>query len=309
MFIPNWNVMPTPRRYLPSINLLIAFEAVARNESVSSAADELSLTQSAISRQLQKLERQLDIQLFTRTKKRLKLSMAGADYVREIRKALQQISQASLQLKVNPEGGVLNLGVLPTFGARWLAPRMGEFLDANPGISLNLNTRLAPFDFDLENLDAAVHYGMPDWPGAEHTLLMNEMVIPACSQEFAHHNSIDAPADMLRLPLLHLQTRPNAWAQWMETHGVFERPVSGMVFDQFATMSQAAIYGVGIALLPPFLIERELSDGRLIPAFGKPTSSSGNYYFVWPRKNASYGPVIRFRDWISQAAHQHAASG
>jgi len=300
--------MLTPRRFLPSINLLIAFEAVARTESVSTAALELSLTQSAVSRQLQKLEHQLGIELFTRSKKRLKLTPVGDDYVRDIREALQQISQASLRLKVNPEGGVLNLGVLPTFGARWLAPRMGEFLDANPGISLNLNTRIAPFDFELENLDAAIHFGTPSWPGTEHTILMNEMVVPACSPEFARQNKIEEPKDMLKMPLLQLQTRPNAWAQWMTTHGVTEQPVPGTLFDQFATMSQAAIYGVGIALLPPFLVEGEFSDGRLIPAFGQPTASSGNYYFEWPKKNSNYGPLIRFRDWITKAAQRHQTS-
>src|SRR5262245_36086503 len=130
-------IMLPARRFLPSISLLAAFEAAARTGSVTAAAKELSLTQSAVSRQIIALEEQLGVELFVRERQTIRLTPAGDGYAREIREALRRISSASLNLRANPHGGTLNLAVLPTFGARWLTPRLGKFLGANKGIAIN----------------------------------------------------------------------------------------------------------------------------------------------------------------------------
>jgi len=286
------------RRFLPSLSLLTAFEAAARTGSITAAARELDLTQSAVSRQIKALESQLGVELFLRERQTIRLTVAGDSYAREIREALRRISSASLNLRANPHGGTLNLAILPTFGARWLAPRLGQFLAANPGITINLVTRLSPFDFRLDSIDAAIHFGDAVWPGAELTLLMQEQTVPACSPEFKQTHGIEQPADLIIVPLLHLTTRPDAWERWFTETGVAFDSLHGMLFDQFATASQAAIGGLGVALLPTFLIQDELKRGELVPAVNRPMQSAQRYYLAFPRERAAYPPLVAFRDWI-----------
>lgn len=286
------------RRFLPSLSLLTAFEAAARTGSITAAARELDLTQSAVSRQIKALESQLGVELFLRERQTIRLTVAGDSYAREIREALRRISSASLNLRANPHGGTLNLAILPTFGARWLAPRLGQFLATNPGITINLVTRLSPFDFRLDSIDAAIHFGDAVWPGAELILLMQEQTLPACSPEFKRLHGIQAPGDLLGVPLLHLTTRPDAWERWFTETGVAYESVHGMLFDQFATASQAAIGGLGVALLPTFLIQDELIRGELVPAVDRPMQSAQRYYLAFPRERSAYPPLAAFRDWI-----------
>ena len=194
--------MLTPRRFLPSISLLTAFEAAARTGSMTVAAHELSLTQSAVSRQIRALEEQLGLELFIRERQTIRLTAAGDAYAREIREALRKISTASFNLRANPRGGTLNLAILPTFGTRWLAPRLPKFLAQNPGVTINLATRLSYFDFRTETLDAAIHFGEPNWPGAEMALLRSEEVIPACSPNLKRQWNFRVASDLKKAPLL-----------------------------------------------------------------------------------------------------------
>lgn len=148
--------MRIPRRFLPPISLLIAFEAAARLQSISAAGRELDLTQSAVSRQIRALEDMLGADLFLRERQTIRLTEAGKAYAVAVREALSRIGNATLNFRANPSGGTLNLAILPTFGSRWLAPRLPQFLAENPGITVNLSTRMAPFDFRLETLDPPV---------------------------------------------------------------------------------------------------------------------------------------------------------
>ncbi|TCU16476.1 LysR substrate-binding domain-containing protein [Rhizobium sullae] len=286
------------RRFLPSISLLAAFEAVARTGSVTTAARELDLTQSAVSRQIKALEEQLGAELFLRERQTVRLTLAGDSYAREIREALRRISSASLNLRANPHGGTLNLAILPTFGTRWLAPRLGRFLSQNPGVTINLVTRLSSFDFRLDSIDAAIHFGHPQWPGAELTFLMSEKTVPACSPEFLKQHGIVKAEDLLNVPLLHLTTRTDAWEKWFAGNGVVFQNVHGMLFDQFATAAQAAIAGLGVALLPTFLIQDELRRGDLVAAIDREMESSERYYLAYPPERADYAPLSAFRGWI-----------
>ena len=147
------------RRYLPSIPSLLALEAVERLGSASAAAEELNLTQGAISRQLQVLEGQMGVTLLIRDKHRLRLTPAAADFVTEVRRMLHRLAAASLSLRANPLGGALNLAILPAFGMNWLAPRLAQFAALHPEVTVNLSTRLKPFDFTDSPFDAAIHYG------------------------------------------------------------------------------------------------------------------------------------------------------
>ena len=292
-------LMKTPRRFLPSLSLLQAFEAAARLQSITGAAQELSLTQSAVSRQIRALEEQLGTCLFHREKQTIRLTLGGASYAREVREALQKISQASMNLRANPHGGTLSLAILPTFGTRWLAPRLPGFLAENPGITINLVTRLTQFDFRNEAVDAAIHFGRTDWPGADCVHLMGEDVVPACAPALLERYRFGTAADLRTAPLLHLTSRPDAWERYFLRHDVDAQNVHGMLFDQFATAAQAAAAGLGVALLPTFLIDDEIAAGRLVRALDAPMRSEEAYYLCWPRDQDSYEPLQVFCKWLT----------
>lgn len=293
--------MLIPRRFLPSISSLVALEAVDRLGSATAAAEELSLTQSAISRQLKALEEQMGAPLLLRERNRLQLTPAAHDYARQVRGLLANLASASLRLKANPTGGGLNLAVLPAFGMHWLAPRLPDFARRHPEVTVNFSTRLAPFSFAQEPLDAAIHYGRRDWKDVGYLPLADEMVEPVAAPSLvgAGVETLDA---MLALPLLHLETRPDAWEEWFARKG---RPVSGlrgMLFDQFATMAQAAIHGFGVALLPSYLAAPELASGRLQRVYGDAEPAAGRYYLVWPLERPEGAPLRKFRNWLSGLA-------
>lgn len=287
-----------PRRYLPSLSLLSAFEAAARLGSFTRAAGELGLTQGAISRQVRALEEQLGTPLFLRTRQRVELTPQGAAYAEEIRQGLHRIGTASLGLAANPDGGRLGLAILPAFGTRWLAPRLPRFLADNPGITLSLSTRFERFDFAAHGLDAAIHFGHDDWPGTRAAFLMEEIVVPCAGPGLAASLSMKTPADVLGAPLLALVSRPRAWARWLEAQGVAADPPRAAVFDEFATMAQAAAHGMGLALLPRDLVAGELASGALVPVFDLPVASHGAYWLVWPEARENYPPLARFRNWL-----------
>lgn len=290
--------MPTPRSFLPSTALLSAFEAAARLGSITAAAQELNFTQSAVSRQIKALEEQLQARLFVRENQSIRITPAGEVYAREIGDALRRIRAASLHIRANPGGGTLNLAILPTFGSRWLAPRLPRFFALHPGVTLNMTTRLSYFDFKMESFDAAIHFGQPYWPEADLALLRSEEVLPVCSPQLKKRAHFRAPDELKKEVLLHLSTRPDAWEQWFALHGASRGVVPGMLFDQFATIAQTTMSGVGVALLPTFLIRDELDSGRLVPAFDLPMPSAGRYYLAWPPERALHPPLKAFREWL-----------
>ena len=295
--------MLAPRRLLPSISSLRALEALDRLGSASAVAEELSLTQSAVSRQLQALERQMGLELVERGQKRLTLTPEAQDYVAEVRNALMQIAKASLRLQVAPMGGTLNLAILPTFGMRWLMPRLPAFARLHPSVTLNMSTRLAPFNFASEPFDAALHYGLGDWPGTDRLLLKHEALLPVAAPALIEGRAVPDPAALLKLPLLHIQTRPNAWADWFTAKGSRpNRALPGTMYDQFSTITQAALHGLGVALMPDYLVEEEVATGRLVALCGPAVEARGAYWLVWPQARARDASLAAFRDWLAGQA-------
>jgi LysR family glycine cleavage system transcriptional activator len=284
-----------PRRFLPSTAALSAFEAAARHGSATQAAAELSLTQGAVSRQIRALEEQLGVPLMHREGRALALTPAGARYAEEVRKVLSQLGQATLSLRTNPGGGTLALAILPAFGMHWLAPRLPAFGRAHPEVTVTLSTRMAPFDFAQDRFDAAIHFGREDWPGAHHMYLSPETVL-----------AVRAPGllDDRPLPdqtLLHLETRPRGWARWFAAQGMEAPAEPGMTFDQFSTMAQAAVHGLGVALLPTFVAEPYLDAGTLELAAPDRQDSIGSYYLVWPAARQETAALRLFRTWLAGA--------
>lgn len=294
--------MALPRRFLPSMQLLRAFEACARLSNFTAAAKELHLTQSAVSRQVRALEEQLGGELFVRDKQTTKLTIAGEAYATEVREVLQRLASATLGFRASPQGGALRLATFPTFGARWLAPRLPDFLSTHPGIAVHLVTRLDPLDHGLDAVDAAIHYGTADWPGVELDFLMPETVVPACSEGFRQRHDIRSIEDLVHVPLLHLVSRPDAWERWFRAHDVAHGEVHGMLCDQFAMITQAAVAGLGVALLPAFLFESELQRGDLVEVVHAPLTNAEGYYLASPSGRVDYPPLQMFRQWLTRQA-------
>ncbi|WP_272004390.1 LysR family transcriptional regulator [Roseovarius sp. ZX-A-9] len=291
--------MPLPRRFLPSIASLRAIEALDRLGSATAAAEALALSQSAVSRQLQTLEEQLGVSLIRREGRGMSLTPQGTDYAGEIRSALGQIAQASMKAALNPAGGSVSLAILPTFGMRWLVPRLPDFARVHPEVTINLSTRFKAFNFAAEGFDAAIHFGQRDWPGTDAIQLRPEAVIAVCAPALIAGRAPADARDLLALPLLHIETRPEAWPAWFAAHGVAAQRVAGTVHDQFSTITQAALHGLGVALLPDYLAEQDLATGRLVTAWGGVTPSPGAYWLVWPESKAEDTALVKFRDWIS----------
>ena len=290
--------MIAPRRFLPSTTALMAFEAAARLGSATAAGRELSLSQSAISRQIKTLEDQLGAQLMRREGRLLHLTPVGQDYAKKVHSILSQLAAASIHARANPQGGTLHLAILPAFGMHWLAPRLSDFAAAHPEITVNLSTRLAPFEFRASRFDAAIHFGREDWPSAHHMPLMPETVVPVCAPQLLDHDTLSA-AQILGHPLLHLETRPKAWQRWLEARGMTGAGApQGMMFDQFSTMAQAAMHGLGIALLPTFVADPYLRSGQLALASDHASDSIGTYYLVWPQDRGDVAPLRAFRSWL-----------
>ena len=280
--------------------MLLAFDAAAEHGSFTGAAEQLNLTQGAISRQVRALEKQLGVGLFRRSGKKVVLTDAGRAYVHEINPALKRIQSASLGIMTSPRGGLLNIAILPTFGTRWLMPRFPSFLEQNPDITVNFVTRLSPFDLNREGIHAAIHYGLPDWQDAVSIFLMREEAVPVASPDFLQRHQIVSPLDLGRVPLLHLASRSDAWPAWLQDMGASAEIKQGVLFEQFSTIAQAAAAGAGVALLPRFLIKRELESGELSVIFERPVKTESAYYLMMPNDVAAYPPVVAFGDWLTR---------
>ncbi|GAB2747489.1 LysR family transcriptional regulator [Melaminivora jejuensis] len=288
------------KNFLPPISDLLAFEAAARQASISRAADELHLTQSAVSRQIRQLEQRLGMALFHRVRQRIVLTDAGRVYAADVRAVLQQLSASTQKaMAFSHAGGLLNLAVLPTLGTRWLVPRLPRFQARHPQATVNLAARSEPFDFAGTPFDAAIHFGAPTWAGAVCEFLMHEQAVAVASPALRDAHGIGQPQDLARVVLLQQSTRPAQWAEWFEQLGIeTNAALRGPHFEHFAMIAQAAACGMGAALLPRFLIEQELASGALVELFADTLVSGDAYYLVYPEARAQTPLVTAFRDWL-----------
>ena len=288
-------------RPLPSLPALQAFEASARLGSFTKAAQELNLTQGAVSRAVATLEGEVGVPLFDRVRQRIRLTAAGEAYAAKVGPLLAKLEAATLELRASKgEGGVLNLAILPTFGTRWLIPRLPAFARAHPEVQVAFHTRLYPFDFEAEELDAAIHLGEGHWPGARLDRLFDEEAVVVASPRLAFAGTLESPSDLARAPLLQMATRPQGWEEWLATHrieGVDGR--RGPRFESHLMVIQAAKADLGFALLPTFLVEEELLKGELVEPFpGTRLHGLRSYWLATPEHAAERPAVRAFRSWL-----------
>ncbi|HEX5393744.1 MAG TPA: transcriptional regulator GcvA [Rhodocyclaceae bacterium] len=299
------------RRRIPSIESLLAFEVAARHLNFTRAADALSLTQSAICKQIAALEDYLGVPLFNRVKKRLSLTEAGVLYAKRVSEHLDLLERDTTAVMAHRgERNVLELAVIPTFGTRWLIPRLVKFHDENPDVILNLTTYSDRFVFPETHFDAAIHFGAPAWPGAVSSYLFGEELIPVCSPLLLKTHPCGSPRDLAKLPLLHQSNRHDAWRRWFASVDVSDVDVSGGPrFDLFSMLVEAARAGLGAVLVPRFFALDELASGELVAPFDMPLSSDMGYYLVRPETRSN--PALQhFTDWLlNEAAEYRQAMG
>ncbi|MCL5042951.1 MAG: LysR family transcriptional regulator [Gammaproteobacteria bacterium] len=289
------------RRKIPPTQALVCFESAARHESFTKAAEELALTQSAVCRQIANLETFLDVQLFRRTRRGVKLTETGQTYSRRISNRLDAVERDTLSVMGNQGTATLELATVPTFGTQWLLPRLNSFLVQHPHVTINLTNRTRPFLFADTEFDAAIYFGDGDWSGTEAHFLMHESPVPVCSPSLIAPGTELTPEQIAHLPLLQQSTRPYAWRQWFASLGMrVEHDLNGTRLELFSMLAQAAMHGMGVALIPPFLIRDELSSGRLINPCAHSFDSENAYYLAIPERKAESATLQAFRDWLLQ---------
>ena len=295
------------RRKIPSTTALISFEAAARNESFTKAAQELSLTQGAICRQIASLEDFLGVELFRRSRRGVKLTEAGLSYSRRVATQLDAVERDTLSVMGQQGANVIELAVVPTFGTQWLLPRLKDFQKKHPEVTVNLTNRTRPFLFADTDFDAAIYFGDADWSGTESHRLMGEHPLPVCSPALLGNKTVLTADEIAELPLLQQTTRPYAWRQWFDSqHLNVPRDMTGPRYELFSMLAQAAMHDMGIALIPPFLIQRELTEKRLVIANPQALSSIKAYYLMIPERKVESASLRAFRDWLVNQAHSYS---
>ena len=296
-----------PRR-LPPLNTLRAFEAAARYESFTRAAEELHVTQSAVSQQVKALEIELGVKLFGREHQRLKITPAGRDFLIVIREALDHIGAGTERLMQRQIAGVLTVSTSLDFAAKWLVHRLARFAAAHPGIDLRISATMHTVDFAHEDIDVAVRHGDGNWPGLDATRLCAEQIFAICSPKLlAGRNRLQRPTDVLKWPLLRLEDQSKAWERWFALAGVVApEQLPGPVLNRASMLIDAAIDGQGIALARTTLAAWDLISGRIVRPFDLSWQPAGTYWTVCPKAAASIPKITAFRQWLLAEAETDA---
>jgi LysR family transcriptional regulator, glycine cleavage system transcriptional activator len=291
-------------RRLPPLNALKAFEAAARHESFTRAAEELFVTQGAVSHQVKALEVELGVKLFNRERQRLVITEAGRQYLTTLRDAFDRIALGTERLLQRQSSGALTVSTSPDFAAKWLVNRLGRFAEEHPSIDLRVSATLHHVDFAREDVDLAVRHGDGNWPGLEAVRMSPEELFAVCSPKLlAGRARLKKPADILKLPLLHLNDR-RGWSRWLEAAGVAHSELTqGPILNRDSMVIDAAVDGQGVVLTRTTLAAWDLINGRLVRPFAVTLRTTKNYWIVCPKATASLPKVALFRDWLlSEAA-------
>jgi DNA-binding transcriptional LysR family regulator len=297
------------RRRIPSTQALVCFDAAARLESFTKAAEALSLTQSAVCRQVAALEEFLGVKLFRRTRRGIALTDAGEQYATQMAHRLDAMERDTLAVMSHRgEGAALALAVVPTFATRWLLPRLPQLAKLHPDLTVHLETRTRPFLFNDTEFDAALYAGtasqVADWPGTQAILLLHEEVVPVCSPRLIAPKTRLTAQEVSHLPLLQQSTRPYGWRQWFEAAGLsVDGDLAGPRYELFSMLAMGASHDMGVALIPRALIEDELARGDLVVACDKPLRGERSYYLVVPDRKAGNAGLEQFKDWLLDELH------
>lgn len=285
-------------RRLPPLNALRTFEAAARSESFTRAAQELCVTQGAVSHQVKALEATLGIKLFVRARQRLAITEAGREYLMVVRDALDRIALGTERLVQRQTSGALTVSTSPDFAAKWLVHRLDRFAAAHPGIDLRVSATMHQVDFAREDVDLAVRHGEGNWPGLESVRLWSERLFPVCSPRLlGGRNRVSSASDLLKFPLLRLDDW-TIWNRWFDAAGVNNPVAQGPVLNRASMLIDAAVDGQGIALARTALAAWDLINGRLIRPIDISLRMSNTYWIVHPKATSDLPKIATFRAWL-----------
>ncbi|WP_310632904.1 LysR substrate-binding domain-containing protein [Paraburkholderia sp.] len=291
------------RRKIPSNSALLAFEAAARHGSFARAAEELSLTEGAISRQIGRLETFLGVTLFKRVGNRVRLAPNGMRYAEQVRETLDRLERDSLYLMGQPlEGASIDIAAIPTFATRWLIPRLKHFQRRHPNVTVHIAERMEPFLLAGSGFDAAIHFEHPAWAGMHRHHLLEEVLVPVCSPALLAEAGADVSLD--DLPRLHRRQNPDAWQIYAQETGIaLSNSAVGARYDLHAMLIEAALAGLGVALVPRLYVGAELEQGRLIAPWPDGKGIAKNFCLVLPEPiESSEGPIQAFAQWLLEEA-------
>ena len=301
-------------RRLPSLNALRAFEAAARHLSFTKAAEELHVTQAAISHQVKTLEEQLGLPLFRRLNRRLLLTDAGQTYVTSLTQAFDGIAEATERATAGWGSGSLRISTLPSMAAKWLLPRLARFRARHPEIDVFVSASHGLADFRRDDLHLAIRYGQGTYLGLESVLLMDDEIFVVCSpQLLAEGPPLRTPADLKHHTLLH-DTSVEAgrrdgrgWLTQVGETGV--DPDRGPGFSDANLILEAVMAGEGVSLTRRSLAAADLAAGRLVIPFGPIRQAPNRYYIVYPKGTGETPKVRKFADWLHEEAEADRAAG
>ena len=287
-----------PRR-LPNLSALRAFEVAARHQSFAQAAAELFVTHSAISHQIRGLEGELGVSLFARVGRRVVLTELGREYAEQVNSAFVHIAQATQGLSKDVRERRLVLTTIPSFAARWLAPRIGQFMIAHPELDVELRSSTEIVDLEQSEVDVAIRFGVGPYPGLHAEHLMHETFFTVCSPTFNNGVQPATPAELPSFPLL--RSDQERWRLWLDAAGLRDvpEPARGPIYEDSSLLLEAAINGQGIAMVRTSLAVEPLAAGRLVQLFAHIVAPSPWSYFLVSSKSKVQRPAVRaFRDWL-----------
>lgn len=296
-------------RQLPSLNSLRSFEAAGRHLSFTNAAAELGVTQAAVSHQVKALEAYLGTALFVRLTRKLELTDAGRQLLPVLQASLDSISHTISSISDAGGTHAVTLMVPPTFGARWLLPRLKNLIRLHPDIELTLHHTDAPIDFVGDAVDIGVSYGHGDWPGLLSKLMLRIDYFPVCAPSLLEGSvPLDQPARLAHFTLLHDKDY-KVWSDWLKVAGTADVDASsGTVVDDTNVLIQAAIDGLGVAMCSDAFVGPELLDGRLVRPFDRTLVTDLAYFAVSPPENLTRPHVKKVWDWLEGQAEADPAS-
>ncbi|MBE2971623.1 transcriptional regulator GcvA [Burkholderia cepacia] len=292
-------------RQLPALNAIRAFEAAARHENFSRAADELYVTHGAVSHQVRALEEELGVQLFTRNGKRLCLTDAGMRYAQQIRTALMVIADATRDVRASDRDRRLVVSMLSSFAARFITPRIGSFIERHPEIDVELQSTNSLTDFARDDVDLAIRFGHGSYPGLHVEALFDEVFFPACAPTLNDGKLPQTPADLVHYNLL--RSDDELWRPWFDAAGLktLTEPKRGILYQDSSNLLLAAIDGQGIALVRRSLAVHDLLDGRIVRLFDIDGPSPWHYFFVCPPPLLNTPRVQAFRTWLFEEVAEY----
>ena len=292
---------------LPPTNSLVVFEAAGRHRNFTRAAEELGVTQSAVSRQIQLLEGHLGTSLFQRRPRGLELTDEGRRLQRAVAMGLEHIANVSADIQRNRGPDELTIATSVTFASYWLMARMAKFRAAHPEIELRLVASSPVIDLTASGIDLAIRYGEGEWPGVETERLFDDEIWPVCAPSYLKsRRPIAHPAELLKETLLHLNKYDRNWVTWetfLHELGVNDQPVTrGVTYDNYLVLIQSALRGEGIALCGRRLAEDFISQGDLLRPIPQALSSQKGFFLLKPNDKTLSHTAALFRNWLLDEA-------